>query len=91
MLIEKSYTIDATQLQHLIMDDLYSMLYHHHEMLKNLPQGVEEWEFRHYMGNRTTLIRMLNLQGMNKKEYRMVMGYLEDLEDAILNGTYKMR
>ena len=34
---------------------------------------------------------MLHLQGLDDEESVMVREYLGDLEEAILNGTYKMR
>ena len=36
------------------------------------------------------LKEMIRLQGLSNEEWKMVQGYLMDLEDAILNGTYKL-
>lgn len=92
MLQEKCYTINAEHLQGLIMDDLYFMHYYYHEYAQQAKNEVrKEVAYNNYKRNRALLRRMLHLQGLDDEESVMVREYLGDLEEAILNGTYKMR
>lgn len=91
MLIEKCYTINAEHLQGLIMDDLYFMHYYYHEYAQSEEQPRKDVAYSNYKRNRALLRRMLHLQGLSYEESLMVRKYLGDLEDAILNGMYKMR
>lgn len=92
MLIQKEcYTISAEHLQGLIMDDLYFMHYYYHEYAQSEEQPRKDVAYSNYKRNRALLRRMLHLQGLSDEESLMVRKYLGDLEDAILNGTYKMR
>lgn len=73
------------------MDDLYFMHYYYHEYAQSEEQPRKDVAYSNYKRNRALLRRMLHLQGLSDEESLMVRKYLGDLEDAILNGTYKMR
>lgn len=91
MLIQKAcYIISAEHLQGLIMDDLYFMHYYYHEYAQSEEQPRKDVAYSNYKRNRALLRRMLHLQGLSDEESLMVRKYLGDLEDAILNGAYKM-
>lgn len=87
---QRNYVINGEKLQELIMNDLYFMHYYYHEYTQN-EEGWKEVAFSNYRRNRALLRRMLHIQGLTKEESLMVRGYLRDLKDVILNGTYKMR
>ena len=73
------------------MDDLYFMHYYHHEYAQSEEQPRKDVAYSNYKRSRALLRRMLHLQGLSDEDSLMVRDYLGDLEDAILNGVYKMR
>lgn len=90
MLLEKTYTINAEYLQDLIMNNLYFMHNYYHTYTQSKEEIKKERAYVFYRMYRAKLKEMIRLQGLSNEEWSMVQGYLMDLEDAILNGTYKL-
>lgn len=90
MLLEKTYIINAEYLQELIMTNLYFMHSYYHEYTQSKEEIKKERAYVFYRMYRAKLKEMIRLQGLSNEEWSMVQGYLMDLEDAILNGTYKL-
>lgn len=90
MLLEKMYVISAEHLQDLILTNLYFMHNYHHTYTQSKEEIKKERAYVFYRMYRAKLKEMIRLQGLSNEEWHMIQGYLMDLEDAILNGTYKL-
>lgn len=90
MLLEKAYVIDGIKLQETIMYDIKMMLYHHATYVNAKSKLDEECAFRWYKEYKMALQRDLYWQGLTDDEIEMIVNYMQDLQDSVVHGAYKM-